>query len=137
MLIPPVYSTYALLQNHAFHPLRCNKLSTGKLGVHYIHANVDIWHTRRLEYLRLKPFGRHSYRTHVILPRPSRVGCSFIILKLGILHLSVSGTLFYNRNERAQWLSGRVLDSRPKGRGFEPHRRHCVVVLEQDTFSLA
>ena len=37
----------------------------------------------------------------------------------------------------AQWLSGRVLDSRPKGRGFEPHRRHCVVVLGQDTFTLA
>ena len=34
----------------------------------------------------------------------------------------------------AQWLSGRVLDSRPKGSGFEPHRRHCVEVLEQDTF---
>ena len=31
--------------------------------------------------------------------------------------------------EGAQWLSGRVLDSRPKGREFEPHRRHCVVVL--------
>ena len=39
--------------------------------------------------------------------------------------------------EGAQWLSGRVIDSRPKGRGFEPHRRHCVVVLEQDTFILA
>ena len=38
---------------------------------------------------------------------------------------------------RAQWLSGRVLDSRPKGRRFEPHQRHCVVVLEQDTFILA
>ena len=37
----------------------------------------------------------------------------------------------------AQWLSGRVLDSRPRGRGFEPHRRHCVVVLGQDTFILA
>ena len=37
----------------------------------------------------------------------------------------------------AQWLSGRVLDSRPKGRGFKPHRRHCVVVLEQDTLILA
>ena len=37
----------------------------------------------------------------------------------------------------AQWLSGRVLDSRPKDSGFEPHRRHCVVVLEQDTFILA
>ena len=36
----------------------------------------------------------------------------------------------------AQWLSGRVLDSRLKGRGFEPHWRHCVVVLEQDTFIL-
>ena len=36
-----------------------------------------------------------------------------------------------------QWLSGRVLDSRPRGRGFEPHQRHCVVVLEQDTFILA
>ena len=33
-----------------------------------------------------------------------------------------------------QWLSGGVLDSRLKGRGFEPHRRHCVVVLEQDIF---
>ena len=30
----------------------------------------------------------------------------------------------------------RVLDSRPRGRGFEPHRRPCVVVLEQDTFIL-
>ena len=37
----------------------------------------------------------------------------------------------------AQWLSGRVFDLRPRGRGFEPHRRHCVVVLEQDTFILA
>ena len=37
----------------------------------------------------------------------------------------------------AQWLSGRVLDSRPRGRRFEPRRRHCVVVLEQDTFILA
>ena len=30
-------------------------------------------------------------------------------------------------------LSGGVLDSR----GFQPHGRHCVVVLEQDTFILA
>ena len=42
-----------------------------------------------------------------------------------------------SETEGAQWLSGRVLDWRPKGRGFEPHRRHCVVVLEQDTFILA
>ena len=32
----------------------------------------------------------------------------------------------------AQWLSSRVLDSRPRGRGFEPHRRHCVVSLSKN-----
>ena len=36
------------------------------------------------------------------------------------------------RHRGAQWLSGRVLDSRPKGRGFEPHRRHCVVSLSKN-----
>ena len=37
--------------------------------------------------------------------------------------------MHHSRFEGAQWLGGRVLDSRPKGRGFEPHRRHCVVSL--------
>ena len=31
-----------------------------------------------------------------------------------------------------QWLSGRVLDSRPRGCGFEPHRRHCDVSLSKN-----
>ena len=44
---------------------------------------------------------------------------------------------FISDNKGAQWLRGRVLDSRPKGRRFEPHPSHCVVVLEQDTFILA
>ena len=38
--------------------------------------------------------------------------------------------------EGAQWLSGRVLDSRPRGCGFEPHRRHCVVSLSKTHLSL-
>ena len=29
-------------------------------------------------------------------------------------------------------LSGRVFDLRPRGRGFEPHRRHCVVSLSKN-----
>ena len=41
------------------------------------------------------------------------------------------------RLEGAQWLSGRVLDLRQRGHGFEPHRHHWVVVLEQDSFILA
>ena len=32
----------------------------------------------------------------------------------------------------AQWLSGKVLDSRQKGRRFEPYRRHCVVSLSKN-----
>ena len=32
----------------------------------------------------------------------------------------------------AQWLSGRVLDWRPRSRRFEPHRRHCVVSLSKN-----
>ena len=33
-----------------------------------------------------------------------------------------------------QWLSGRALDSRLKGREFEPHRRHCVVSLSKNIY---
>ena len=31
--------------------------------------------------------------------------------------------------------SGRVLDSRPRGHGFEPHWRHCVVSLSKTHFN--
>ena len=31
-----------------------------------------------------------------------------------------------------QWLSGRMLDWRPRGGGFESHRRHCVVSLSKN-----
>ena len=30
-----------------------------------------------------------------------------------------------------QWLNGRVLDSRPRGHGLEPHQSHCVVSLSK------
>ena len=57
-------------------------------------------------------------------------------------HLYCVRKIDYNANillhyKGAQWLSGRVLDSRPRGRGFKPHRRHWVVVFEKDTFILA
>ena len=34
----------------------------------------------------------------------------------------------------AQWLSSRVLDSRPGDSRFEPHRRHCVVSLSKNIY---
>ena len=33
--------------------------------------------------------------------------------------------------EKVQWPSGRVLDSRQRGHGFKPHRRHCVESLSE------
>ena len=43
-----------------------------------------------------------------------------------------SGKARHHGSTEAQWLSGRVLDSRRKGHGFEPHRRHCVVSLSKN-----
>ena len=34
--------------------------------------------------------------------------------------------------EGVQWLSGRVLDSRPRGRCFEPGQLHCIVSLSKN-----
>ena len=42
----------------------------------------------------------------------------------------------YVSGSAVQWLSGRVVDSRPKGWGFEPQRRHCVVSLSKTHSSL-
>ena len=58
----------------------------------------------------------------------SRITLKLVLVAVRVVALSLKG---------AQWLSGRVFDSRPKGRGFEPHLRYGVVVLEQDTFILA
>ena len=35
----------------------------------------------------------------------------------------------------AQWLSGRVLNSRQRGRGFESHQGQCVVSLSKTHLS--
>ena len=40
--------------------------------------------------------------------------------------------ILYMFVEGGQWLSGRVLDLRRRGRGFEPHRRHCVVSMSKN-----
>ena len=35
-------------------------------------------------------------------------------------------------NMGAQWLSGRMLDSRLRGRGFKPQQHHCLVSLSKN-----
>ena len=60
-----------------------------------------------------------------------------IAIVVFIVHLSRRSYQPISNLGGAHWLSGRVLDTRPRGCGFEPHRCHCVVVIEQDTFILA
>ena len=49
------------------------------------------------------------------------------------MHFYSAASLKYHAEHvGVQWLSGRVLDSRPKGRGLEPHRHHCVVSLSKN-----
>ena len=53
------------------------------------------------------------------------------LLKYSLYLIKINECLLFTMG--AQWLSGRVLDSRPRGRGFEPQRRQIRCVLEQDT----
>ena len=75
-----------------------------------------------------------------IFDRSSSIIKNVFDCRLSSVEMQTAGQFFIFRLTKvlgAQWLSGRVLDSRPRGRGFEPHRSHCLVVLEQDTFILA
>ena len=69
-------------------------------------------------------FIKHAFSSTCSHTYPHRVGSD------------AERSFFYTKRTFRE-LSGRVLESRPKGRGFEPHRRHCVAILEQDTFILA
>ena len=85
------------------------------------------------------------FQKAVFIPRPLCVpnSCTRVTLYSGLVvgYTEASDKAAIKKrvmlNKRAQWLSGKVLDLRPRGRGFEPLQRHCVVVLEQDTFFLA
>ena len=39
---------------------------------------------------------------------------------------------YFETNQKTRERSGRVLDLRPRGCGFEPHWRHCVVSLSKN-----
>ena len=66
-------------------------------------------------------------------PRKNCISFSENLFYLKLANSAVN----YPDESGAQWLIGRVLDSKRRGRGFEPHRCHCVVVLEQDKFIVA
>ena len=63
--------------------------------------------------------------------QPSITFCLQTVKALSRLH-ECRGLSFCWLLVGAQLLSGRVLDSRQRGRGFEPPRRHCVVSLSRN-----
>ena len=65
-----------------------------------------------------------------------KIICQINNLVYSVFFSAVNSTLesLNFTDDLQQWLSGIVLDLRPRGCGLEPHRCHCVVVLEQDTF---
>ena len=67
----------------------------------------------------------------LIVSIPDLCPLSYLDGPLNILKLyQVTRSMLTSKG--AQWLSGRVLDSRPKGSGIEPHPRHCVVSLSKN-----
>ena len=60
-----------------------------------------------------------------------------VFLSDKIRQMLLKRSILLNLDSGEQWFSGRVLDLRQRGRGFESHRRHCVVVFKQDTFIVA
>ena len=81
-----------------------------------------------ISYLSFVPVLHHktsiSYTSSVSFNRFHVLHVSFIYVKVDNEKVSLWGS-------GGQWLSGRVLDLRPRGRGFESHRRHCVVSLSK------
>ena len=72
-----------------------------------------------------------SYWDHI-----SKVNIGIRVLQIASVQAGLirvrTGKLFSYFSTKTGERSGRVLDSRPRGRWFEPHRRHCLVSLSKN-----
>ena len=78
--------------------------------------------------LKMVDFSKKNIKHH-FAPEPDHESLVLMVAKAAYTR-ALTAYLQKSR-EGAQWLSGRVLDSRPKGCWFEPHRCHCVVSLSR------
>ena len=62
-------------------------------------------------------------------PTTSRYFYGLYVLTLYLIEMPFKA--FANRADPDQAALIRAVDSRPKGSGFKPHRRHCVVSLSK------
>ena len=112
-----------------------------KQGAQWFSGRVLDCHSRPRGRGRLEPHQRHCVLSFKIF----KCNLDFLMetntmTTHGSILFATYATQIYQQmtKQGAQWFSGRVLDchSRPRGRGFEPHRRHCIVILEQETLVL-
>ena len=86
-------------------------------------------------------YNKGSLQTYIryVLTKTALIWYTLFLYSYDKGHIQASILFMCLQQMGVQWLSGRVLDSRPRGCGIEPHRSkiHCVVVHEQDTFILA
>ena len=80
-------------------------------------------------YLLIKYIGSITVFTVTIKHRRC-VTLLTVTIKYRLYLTLLTVTIKYRLNVTV--FTGRVLDSRPKGGGFEPHRRHCVVSLSKN-----
>ena len=75
----------------------------------------------------------HLYlRVKCISQSPKSYKSTSYILRLNMIQKGVITGV----GQEAQWLSGRLLDPRPRCRRFEPFQHHCVVSLSKVHLSL-
>ena len=93
----------------------------------HMRAQLDPWLPFKINNLRSHPSYINLYGKICLGSRQWVKACpaesGYILVRKQYRSRSAGG---------AQWLSGRVLDSRLRGRGFKPHRRHCVVSLSKN-----
>ena len=83
--------------------------------------------------LDLRPRGRgfEPQIRHCLVSLSKTYNPSLVLVQSKETRPYITEKLVMGGISKVQWLSGRVLDSRPRGRGFEPQSRHCVVSLSK------
>ena len=78
------------------------------------------------------------HRIYETIPKVGKVFGEKKLIKA--INQIISGQAYHHylcRNARKPVFRGLRTTQAQMGHGFDPHRRHCNVVLEQDTFILA
>ena len=124
---PPQISKFCLGLGEAtkvFYPQRpdCRSLIYSQYQLMFVlRPSTKIAQTALPNKMAPRTLDKNILKQHLLLKHWPKFGLN-IFYSISIIQ----------HTKGAQWLSGRVLDSRQKGLRFESHRRHCVVSLSKN-----